>query len=102
MMLRGIAGTFIADKMAGATLRLSLSSAEREARRTRKEMIKVRQLLVVILMALVIGVAGVGGSAQKNDNDRRPPKEGSRVKEGNKRPPPNTSQGNSNKHGRPN
>ena len=102
MVLRSIAGTFIADKMAGATLRLSLSGAEREARRTRKEMIKLRQLLAAILMAFVIGVAGVGGFAQKNDNDRRPPKEGSRVKEGNKRPPPNTSQGNNNKHGRPN
>ena len=61
-------------------------------------MIKLRQLLAAILMALVIGVDGF---AQKNDNDRRPPKEGSKVKEGNKRPPPNTSQGNNNKHGRP-
>jgi hypothetical protein len=100
-----IAGTFIADKMTGATLRLSLSGAEREARRTRKVMKKVRKILAAALMASVIGVAGVGGFAQKNDNDRRPPKEGNRVKEGNKRPPQNNNQGsrgNDNKHGKPN
>jgi len=59
---------------------------------------KLRRMLAAALMASVIGI---GGFAQKNDNDRRPPKEDNKVKEGNKRPPQNSNQGNNNRRGRP-
>jgi len=62
-----------------------------------------KRLMAAVLMASVIGISGF---AQKNDNDRRPPKEDNKVKEGNKRPPPQNSNrgnnGNNDKHGRPN
>jgi hypothetical protein len=58
----------------------------------------LRRILAAVLMTLVIGF---GAFAQKNDNERRPPKDGdNKVKVREKeRQPQNNDRGNNNKKG---
>jgi hypothetical protein len=65
-----------------------------------KEMRKLLEILITVIIAMTLSVASL---AQKGGDDKRPPKENPKVVERPK-PPPNSNRGNqsnSNKRGRP-